>query len=263
MEAAGRVFKIIEGAPEGGVGGRPGGGVGGRPGGGATPVPDLHGAEIRIEALTVHQPGRALDAPFRATLTLRAGEVVAIAGPSGTGKSTLIDVLLGLRRADGGSVLIVGADGASVPVSSLDRVAWHRNVAWVPQHPYCFPGTVAENIRLAVPNASDAAVRDALAAVDLADLDPTTSLGEAGTGLSSGQRRRLGVARALLRNAPILILDEPTAGLDGVSEEVVLASVRAAAQDRNRAVLLVAHRPAALAIADRVVTIVSRSEVPA
>jgi len=255
MEAAGRVFKIIEGAPEGGAGSRPeGGGV---------PVPDPRGTEIRIEGLTVHQPGRALDAPFKATLTLRAGEVVAIAGPSGAGKSTLIDVLLGLRGASGGSVSIVGADGASVPVSSLDRVAWHRNVAWVPQHPYCFPGTVAENIRLAVPDATDTAVREALAAVDMADLDPTTFLGEAGTGLSSGQRRRLGVARALLRDAPILIFDEPTAGLDAVSEEVVLASVRAAAQDRNRAVLLVAHRPAALAIANRVVTIASRAEVPA
>jgi ATP-binding cassette subfamily C protein CydCD len=251
MEAAGRVFGIIEGPTEA------------LSSGGGLPVPILLGAEIRIEAVTVHQPGRALDAPFEASFSLRAGEVVAIAGPSGAGKSTLIDVILGLRKADAGGISIVAADGAPVAVSSLDRAAWHRNVAWVPQHPYCFPGTVAENIRLAAPNATDAAVGEALAAVDLADLEPTTSLGEAGTGLSSGQRRRLGVARALLRDAQILILDEPTAGLDAVSEEAVLASIRAAAHDRNRAVLLVAHRPAALAIADRVVTIESRSEVPA
>jgi ATP-binding cassette subfamily C protein CydCD len=251
MEAAERVFKIIEGTAET------------LPSAGGLPVPDLLAAEIRIEGVTVHQPGRALDAPFEAGLSLRAGEVVAMAGPSGVGKSTLINVLLGLRAPDGGDVLIVGADGTKVSVSSLDREAWHRQVAWVPQHPYCFPGTVAENIRLAAPNATDAAVREALAAVDLADLDPATSLGEAGSGLSSGQRRRLGVARALLRDAQILILDEPTAGLDAVSEETVLTSVRAAAHDRNRAVLLVAHRPAALAVADRVVTIESRSEVPA
>jgi ATP-binding cassette subfamily C protein CydCD len=268
MEAAGRVFGIIEGTALGPRRGTPAASVPAAPVPVApvpapTPVPDLLAAEIRIEALTVHQPGRALDAPFEASLSLRAGEVVAIAGPSGVGKSTLIDVLLGLRKADLGGVAIIGADGISVSVSSLDRAAWHGNVAWVPQHPYCFPGTVADNIRLAAPQATDAAVREALAAVDLADLEPTTSLGEAGTGLSSGQRRRLGVARALLRDAQILILDEPTAGLDAVSEETVLASVRAAAHERNRTVLLVAHRPAALAIADRVVTIESRSEVPA
>jgi ATP-binding cassette subfamily C protein CydCD len=250
MEAAGRVFRIIEGTAE-------------APSSGGVPIPVLLGAEIRIEAVTVHQPGRALDAPFEASLSLRAGEVVAIAGPSGAGKSTLIDVLLGLRNADGGAVSIVAADGVEVPIASLNREAWHRQVAWVPQHPYCFRGTVAENIRLAAPGAADAAVREVLTAVDLADVEPTTSLGEAGAGLSSGQRRRLGVARALLRDAQILILDEPTAGLDAISEEAVLASVRAAARDRNRAVLLVAHRPAALAIADRVVTIRSRSEVQA
>ncbi|HEX7491454.1 MAG TPA: thiol reductant ABC exporter subunit CydD [Candidatus Limnocylindrales bacterium] len=252
MEAAGRVFRIIEDTTEN------------LPGIGNARVPDLRGAEIRIDALTVHQHGRALDAPFEASLSLRAGEVVAVAGPSGAGKSTLIDVLLGLRNADEGNVSIVGADGLFVPVSELDREAWHRAVAWVPQHPYCFPGTVAENIRLAAPNATDAAVRGALAAVDLADIDPATPLGEAGAGLSSGQRRRVGVARALLRDAHILILDEPTAGLDAAAEDAVLASVRAAARDRNLAVLLIAHRPSALAIADRVVTIASRSdEVPA
>jgi ATP-binding cassette subfamily C protein CydCD len=257
LEAVGRVFAIIE---------EPGDGA--ATGGDVQPTrlaaaPDLRGAEIRVDGVSVRQPGRALDAPFEASLVIRPGEVIGIAGPSGAGKSTLIDVLLGLRRTDSGSATLTTAAGQSLAIGALNRESWHRHVAWVPQHPYCFPGTVAENVRLAAPDASDEAVRGALAAVGLTDIDPQSALGEAGSGLSSGQRRRLGVARALLRDSDFLILDEPTAGLDAASEATVLASVRAAARDRNRAVLLVAHRPAALAIADRVVTIAARSEEPA
>jgi ATP-binding cassette, subfamily C, bacterial CydCD len=150
-----------------------------------------------------------------------------------------------------------------VDVADMDVAAWHRHVAWVPQHPFCFPGTVAENVRLAAPDATNQAVRGALAAVGLVDLDPGTRLTEGGSGLSSGQRRRLGVARAFLKGGSVLILDEPTAGLDAASEATVLAAVRAAARERGLAVLLVAHRPAALAVADTVVTIESRSGAPA
>jgi ATP-binding cassette subfamily C protein CydCD len=259
MAAAGRVFSILENVGGGGTeraGSAPSGVL-------PASAPDVRDTEIRVDRLTVRQPGRALDAPFQASLVVRPGEIVAIAGPSGVGKSTLIDVLLGLRRADAGDVSLATSDGQTVSVGDLDLEAWHRRVAWVPQHPYCFPGTVVENVRLAAPDASDAAVYAALAAVGLAELDPAAVLGESGSGLSSGQRRRLGVARVLLRDSDFLILDEPTAGLDAASEATVLAAVRAAARDRKRAVLLVAHRPAALAIADRVVTIVARSEEPA
>jgi ATP-binding cassette subfamily C protein CydCD len=259
MAAAGRVFSNLENGGGGGIergGSAP---IGLLP----APMPEMRSAEIRVDGLTVRQPGRALDAPFEASLVVRPGEIVAIAGPSGVGKSTLIDVLLGLRHADAGNVSLACSDGWTVSVGDLDLEAWHRHVAWVPQHPYCFPGTVAENVRLAAPDSTGAAVCAALAAVGLAELDPDAALGESGSGLSSGQRRRLGVARALLRDSDFLILDEPTAGLDAASEATVLAAVRAAASERKRAVLLVAHRPAALAIADRVVTIVARSEEPA
>jgi ATP-binding cassette subfamily C protein CydCD len=257
LAAAGEVFKIIEGGSVSGVA-RPGGAA--RPGGLA--IPDLSSAEIRVEAVTVRQPGRSLDAPFEASLVLRPGEVVGVAGPSGVGKSTLVNVLLGLQAPDAGRVSVAGA-GAVVDVADMDVAAWHRHVAWVPQHPFCFPGTVAENVRLAAPDATNQAVRGALAAVGLVDLDPGTRLTEGGSGLSSGQRRRLGVARAFLKGGSVLILDEPTAGLDAASEATVLAAVRAAARERGLAVLLVAHRPAALAVADTVVTIESRSGAPA
>ncbi len=256
LAAAAAAFAIIEAGgevtPRAGAGGTPN-----RSSGAA--VPELRGAEIRVERVTVRQPGRALDAPFEAVLAVRAGEIVAVAGPSGSGKSTLVDVMLGLRAADGGRVVIAGPDGSIDDVAALDRAAWHRRVAWVPQHPFCFPGTVAENLRLAAPDATDEAVRRALDAVDLAGLAPSTRLAEGGAGLSSGQRRRIGVARALLKGGDLLILDEPTAGLDATAEATVLAAVRSAARRGDLAVLLVAHRPAALAIADRVATIEARS----
>jgi len=149
-----------------------------------------------------------------------------------------------------------------VDAALVDRGEWHRRFAWVPQQPYFFPGSLADNVRLAAPNATVGQVRAVLAAVGLADLDPAATLGEGGSGISSGQRRRAAVARALLRAAPIMILDEPTAGLDEASEAAVLAAVRAAARQDGCAVLLVAHRPAALAVADRVVAVAARATSP-
>jgi ABC-type multidrug transport system fused ATPase/permease subunit len=113
---------------------------------------------------------------------------------------------------------------------------------------------VAANVRLGAPDAADDDVAAALAAVGLDDVAPGQVLGERGRGLSSGQRRRVGIARALVRRAPILLLDEPTAGLDPTAEAAVLAAVRTEA-DRGAAVLLVAHRPGAVAGADHAVEI--------
>jgi ABC-type transport system involved in cytochrome bd biosynthesis fused ATPase/permease subunit len=127
-------------------------------------------------------------------------------------------------------------------------------VAWVPQAPYLFAGTVAENVRLGAPSASDAEVAAALAAVGLGDVAPSLLLGERGRGLSSGQRRRVGVARALVRRARVLLMDEPTAGLDAAAEAAVLAALREEAT-RGATVLVVAHRPGAVAGADRTVEV--------
>jgi ATP-binding cassette subfamily C protein CydCD len=210
--------------------------------------------ELVVEDLWVAQPGRDAAAPAGASLVVRPGEVVAVTGESGAGKSTLLAVLLGMVAPSAGRAAVVGVDGAALDIRDIDPEAWRRSVAWVPQAPYLFAGTVAENVRLGAPDVADDDVAAALAAVGLGDVAPAQVLGERGRGLSSGQRRRVGIARALVRRAPILLLDEPTAGLDATAESAVLAAVRAEA-DRGAAVLLVAHRPGAVGGADRAVEV--------
>ncbi|WP_446447040.1 thiol reductant ABC exporter subunit CydD [Streptomyces gardneri] len=222
--------------------------------GGTGAVPDS--ARLELDRVTVRHAGRAEPALDAATLTVEPGETVALVGPSGVGKSTLLDVVLGfVAPEEGGSVRVGGED-----LATLDLEAWRSRIAWVPQRPYLFAGTIAENVRLARPDASDEAVRDALrdAGADgfvtglPEGLD--TLLGEDGAGLSAGQRQRLALARAFLADRPLLLLDEPTAALDGETEAAVVDAVRRLAAGRT--VLLVVHRPALLAVADRVVSLV-------
>ncbi|KOG28184.1 MULTISPECIES: thiol reductant ABC exporter subunit CydD [Streptomyces] len=222
-------------------------------GGGTAPVPAT--PRLELDRVTVRHEGRAEPSLDEATLTVEPGETVALVGPSGVGKSTLLDVVLGFAvPEEGGSVRVGGED-----LAALDQEAWRSRIAWVPQRPYLFAGTVAENVRLARPDASDEAVREALrdAGADgfVAGLPQglDTVLGEDGAGLSAGQRQRLALARAFLADRPLLLLDEPTAALDGETEAGVVDAVRRLAEGRT--VLLVVHRPALLAVADRVVTL--------
>ncbi|MFZ4129698.1 thiol reductant ABC exporter subunit CydD [Streptomyces cellulosae] len=207
---------------------------------------------LAFENVTVRYPGRAADAVTEVSFTVTPGETVALVGPSGSGKSTLLSTVLGFVRPDAGRVTVGGAD-----LAGLDLAEWRRRVAWVPQRPHLYAGTIAENVRLARPDADDAAVRRALrdaGALDFVDALPHgvgTVLGEDGAGLSAGQRQRLALARAFLADRPVLLLDEPTAALDGATEAEVVAAVRRLAEGRT--VLLVVHRPALLAVADRVV----------
>ncbi|MEU9445925.1 thiol reductant ABC exporter subunit CydD [Streptomyces sp. NPDC048304] len=222
-----------------------------------TPVPDsgtgvVPSGAVAFDGVTVRYPGRSVDAVTQVSFAVEPGETVALVGPSGAGKSTLLNVLLGFVRPTQGRVRIGGAD-----LADLDVAEWRSRIAWVPQRPHLYAGTVAENVRLARPDADDSAVRHALrdaGALEFVDALPDgaeTVLGEDGAGLSAGQRQRLALARAFLADRPVLLLDEPTAGLDGETEAEVVAAVRRLAVGRT--VLLVVHRPALLEVADRVV----------
>jgi ATP-binding cassette, subfamily C, bacterial CydCD len=223
------------------------------PGGVLAPPPAI--ASLAVEEVSVVQPGRDVAAPSRVSLAVRPGEVVAVTGRSGAGKSTLLLVILGLLEPSDGGVFVEGEGGPRVDVRALDPDAWRSQLAWVPQAPFLFAGTVADNVRLGARRpVTDTEVAEALAATGLGDLDAASPLGDRGSGLSSGQARRVGIARALVRRAPILLLDEPTAGLDEAAEVAVMRAVRSAA-DAGAMVLVVAHRPGAVAGADRTVEV--------
>lgn len=186
------------------------------------------------------------------SLRIRPRERIAVVGPSGAGKSTLLGLLLGFVTPTRGRVLVDGVD-----LSTMDVEAWRRAVSWVPQRPHLFAASLVDNIRLGQP--ADADVRPAVHAALLDEVVAglpdglDTRVGERGHGLSSGQRQRVALARAFLRSTPLVLLDEPTARLDGGSERAVVdATVRLT---EGRTAVFVAHRPALLRAADRVVRV--------
>jgi ATP-binding cassette, subfamily C, bacterial CydD len=248
LAVAGRMLELIDAAPAAAPGGRR-----------IPPSPAV--APVRLERVSfayAARPGLVLD---RFDLELDPGELVALVGPSGAGKSTAAALLLGFVQPAAGRVTVGGVD-----LAGCDVAAWRRQVAWVPQRPALLRASVADNLRLGAPEAADDGVRGAaaLAGADafIASLPAgyDTLIGDGGRALSPGQRRRIGLARAFLRDAPLVILDEPTADLDVHSVAVVAAAV-----DRLRAgrtTLVIAHRAELVERADRVVRLAMRAAAP-
>jgi ATP-binding cassette subfamily C protein CydCD len=210
-------------------------------------------ATVSFEAVRFAWPERSAAAVDTVDLTLAPGETVALAGPNGAGKSTLAALLLRLVEPAAGRITCGGVD-----LRDVDPAAWRAGVAWVPQHPTIFTGTVLDNVRLAAPAAGERAARRALDDVGLGPLVDglpdgiDTAVGEGGRALSAGEAQRVGLARALLADRPLLVLDEPTAHLDGVTAARVDGAIARAAAGRTA--LLIVHRPALAARADRIVT---------
>lgn len=217
------------------------------------PAPRLRTGLV-VEGLTVRYPGRDTDVLRDLDLTVPPRGLTAVVGPSGGGKSTLLGVLTGDLRPRAGRVLV---DGEELTADTV--VAWQRHIAWVPQRPWLAAGSIADNVRLARPDATDAEVWAALERVALGEVVAAmpsglgTELGEDGAGLSAGQRARLVLARAVVADRPLVLLDEPTAHLDAETEEVILETLQWLA--RRSSVVVVAHRPTVVELADHVVEV--------
>ncbi|OYN91500.1 thiol reductant ABC exporter subunit CydD [Parenemella sanctibonifatiensis] len=231
---------------------------------GVRPAPDLRQHRIRFEAVSFTHPEAAKPSLVDFSAEIAPGEVVAIQGRSGGGKSTLLQLLIGHLRPSEGRILVGEED-----LSEVEPSSWWRQLAWVGQEPGLLTGTVADSIAMGLAGLpsgsetapSESALRQCLDTVGGQSIDLAKEVGDESTGLSAGERRRVALARALLRatlgRARLMILDEPTAGLDTSTEARVIEALREA----GVGVLVVSHRPAVIAAADRVLTVGVTEEV--
>jgi len=218
----------------------------------AQPLPHVRG-DVRFESVsfTFDRNGPVLDS---VSFAVRAGETLAVVGPSGSGKSTIADLLLRLFDPDSGVVRLDGHDLRSLRLTDL-----RRHVVLVDQEPFVFHASIAENLRYARPEASQSDLEEAARAAGIADFIANlpqqyeTQVGERGMALSAGERQRIALARAFLAGPAVLVLDEPTASLDPVSERHIISGFEAVM--RGRTTILITHRLELASQADRVLVL--------
>jgi ABC-type bacteriocin/lantibiotic exporter with double-glycine peptidase domain len=217
-------------------------------------VPDLRRVAISLDEVTVSYPDREHPAVAGLSLIIDPGELIMLTGASGAGKSTVLRLLLGFIEPASGTIRAGGTDLATVPID-----LWRAQVAWVPQHPRLFPGSVADNLALGQPGATRAAI---IRAARLAGADAfievlprgyDTPLAERAATLSAGQRQQIALARAFLRDAPLLLLDEPTAHLAPAASAAIDDVIGGTLAGRT--IILATHRRTGAGIASQVIAL--------
>ncbi|MFQ3789812.1 ABC transporter ATP-binding protein [Halomonas sp. A29] len=210
---------------------------------GSTVPPLVPTTSIRLDDVHFHYPGKRVAALNGLSLTIPVGSRVGLVGESGSGKSTAVDLLLGLIEPQQGRILVDGK-----PLTEITLLRWQASIGFVPQHIFLADATILENVAFGVPR-DEIDVGRAEEAVRMAQLDELlaslpegleTHVGERGVQLSGGQRQRIGIARALYRNASVLVLDEATSALDGITEQRVMADIDAIAGGKT--LVMIAHR---------------------
>ena len=230
---------------------------------GSDACPDMARTDIVLDGLGVR--ARGAWAPVPTSGVIAPGVVTALSGPSGAGKSTIVACLLADMTPDAGRILLrpsaSSSDSGESFLSDIDPAAWRRQISWVPQSPTLVPGTILDNMGdLPLDDLNDAAAAtgfdDVLAS---APNGWNTVIGSGGVGLSVGQRQRLALTRALAAHSQVVILDEPTAHLDAVSEETVVRAIDAM-RDAGRTVIVIAHRAAMMEAADATIDVRSAAD---
>ena len=223
-----------------------------------TDVPSLDAADVRFLGVTVSYDAERAPALNDVNLVIRPGRVTALVGPSGAGKSTVLAVLMDFIAPSEGEV-VIAAPTESVPLADLDPRCWREHVSWVPQSPHLATGTLGDAVR-AGRVATDEEVADVLALAGLPVGESSlphglsTLVRDGGSGLSVGQLRRVALARALLKPAPLVLLDEPSAALDVETESRVVSAIESLRR-QGRTVVVVAHRQALRDVADDVIVL--------
>ncbi|MGC4024058.1 MAG: ABC transporter ATP-binding protein [Mesorhizobium sp.] len=218
-------------------------------------IADLHAPSIELRNVTfAYSPNSEKMALKNVSFEMPAGKVTALIGESGAGKSTLAEILLALQMPQAGETLIAGR-----PLMAQEARGWRNRVAYVPQDIFLFDDTVANNLRLAAPQASDEQIWEALKQAGAEDFvrqmpdGVETRIGARGIRMSGGERQRIALARALIRKPALLILDEATSALDWRHQSLISQTIMGLRGDMT--ILTIAHRPSMIAFADHVVAL--------